>query len=139
MDFGDDEVFQNLFCSVLCGNCALAQEARKIDEFTTFDCEDYLSRMDNFQSDLANDKTAKGYVLVYDGKVPRYDNAKIRYVFPRRSEATMYLVTMRQRLLFSQYAPERIVFIKGGFREYSLLSFGSFRKVQFPQSQHLRF
>lgn len=102
---------------------AFSQEAQKIDEFGNLNCDDYLSRMDNFHVQLNNFPDAKGYIFVYEGKLENavYNkNGKFvenKYLYPKIGEAKARIKTMQQRLRFSRFPPERIVFIEAGLRE----------------------
>lgn len=111
-----------LFCILFCVS-AFSQEAQKIDEFDSFNCEEYLARMDNFQNVLNNNPSAKGYILIYEGKLAKYDRGKIYYVFPHFGEAKSYKRTMIRRMAFRKFDKARIVFVEAGFREKLTVEF----------------
>jgi len=102
---------------------AQEKEARKVDEFESVNCDDYLARMDNFQIELSNDPTAKGYILIYEGKIPKNSKGKFIFVFPHSGEAKSYKKTMIRRMAFRKYDRQRIVFIEAGFREKLTVEF----------------
>lgn len=102
---------------------AQQEEARKIDEFESIQCDDYLARMDAFQNQLKDDPTAKGYILIYEGKIVKYNKGKIHFVLPHLGEAKSYERTMIRRMAFRRFDKERIVFVEAGFRENLMVEF----------------
>lgn len=102
---------------------AQTDEARKVDEFESVNCDDYLARMDNFQIELSNNPTAKGYILIYEGKIPRQTNTRFIFVSPHSGEAKAYEKTMIRRMTFRKYDRQKIVFVEAGFREKLTVEF----------------
>jgi hypothetical protein len=108
-----------LFLSLF--SCVFAQEARKVNEFGTPTCEDFLLRKDYFVIELANNPSSIGYILVYEGKVAETDYSgkepRTYYVLPHYGEANAYIKLMKLGFKHSQFPLERLVFVKAGFRE----------------------
>lgn len=80
---------------------------RKIDEYGNIRFGDEKARLDNMAIELRNDPEAKGYIVGYGGRRARVGEARRRI-----ERARNYLVAAWK------FAPERIVTIDGGHREY---------------------
>lgn len=108
---------------------AQIKEARIIDKFGNVSCDDYLSRMDNFWSNLNNSPNAKGYIFIYEGKLAtgNYDKkgkyVGNKYISPKIGEAKERIKTMKTRLELSKYSLEKITFIEAGFRDKYAVEF----------------
>ena len=106
---------------------AFAQEAQKVDEIKTYYCDelkfhiyDFAVGIDNNSNSINNNPNAKGYIISYEGKYSSYLN---RLVLPRFGEVESRLALIKKHLLFLRYPMEKIVFIKGGFREEQTVEF----------------
>lgn len=99
------------------------KEARKFDEFESYNCEDMMARLDYFANDIVNEPNSKGFVIVYEGKYFKYVNNskgedKLKNFLPRFSESAFRTRLMQNYLLnFRRFPKEKILFISGGFRE----------------------
>lgn len=113
----------SLFFTFIFCVSGFSQEARKIDEFGSVSCDEYLNRMDNFQIELSNEPTAKGYILIYEGNLTRYKKGKTYLVLPHFNEAESYKRTIIRRMAFRGFGKEKIVFVKAGFREKLTVEF----------------
>ena len=78
---------------------------RKFDEYGDLPIGDEKARLDNFAFELRENPNTVGYIIVYGGRRSRAGIAKTRAV-----RAKDYLV-------HRGIAPERIVWIDGGFRD----------------------
>ena len=114
------------------------KDAQKIDEFGFANCDDYVARMDVFWIELSNLPEAKGYVFVYEGKsdISTYDRNSNRrrekYVLPKVGEAKARIRTMKKRLEYNNYSPERVVFMEAGFRDKYTVEFWLVPKGAIP-------
>lgn len=103
-------------------------QARKIDEFKDFGCENLKARTDFFITEIIKTPKSKGYVIIYEGKFPAFNfdrNGKevIRDVFPRIGEANSRIQLIKYHFKFLGYPPENIIFVNGGFRENLTVEF----------------
>ncbi len=102
---------------------AQVKEARKVDEFTNTNCDDYSARMDSLLTEVSNYSDAKGYVFVYEGKLKQYvydknpKRERIKFVSPEVGMAKELIGYLKNHLLFRNYPSDKIVFIEAGFRE----------------------
>jgi hypothetical protein len=119
-------------CYLALSSMSLAQikvEAIKVAEFGNHSCEEYLQRMDIFISELDKTSESKGYIMVYDGKSPKFvkdKNGKYvlsRYILPQRGEAAARIKTMKRRLRFRVVPYEKFVFVNAGFRQEYTVEF----------------
>jgi len=104
---------------------AQAEGARKIDDVETYFCDDLKARVHNFITEINYEKDSKGYVIVYEGKIKKYNRGGMTftYVLPRKGEANSRVELIKQHFKFLAYPPEDIVFINGGFRENLTVEF----------------
>ena len=84
-------------------------EARKVDSINSFICDESKARIDNFEREINNEKDARGYIIIYEGKSGN--------ILPRTGEANSRIDFMKKILEVLRYSPENVVFINGGFRE----------------------
>jgi hypothetical protein len=110
---------------LVCCTTSFAQtkEAQKFDEFRNPQCEDYLARMDGFVNELHKFPSAKGYVLVYEGRLIQYYENKARLVLPHIGEAESYIRSMKRCLALRAYPEKGFVFVNAGFREKLAIEF----------------
>ena len=90
-------------------------EARKIDEYGLLKAEDEQPRLDNFIIELANDPTAKAYVITYGGR-----NSPLNEAQKRMKVAKDYLLKKRElkpETFTRNLNPSDLVIIDGGYRE----------------------
>ncbi|HEX8638728.1 MAG TPA: hypothetical protein VF692_11735 [Pyrinomonadaceae bacterium] len=113
-------IFASLFCLLFCVS-AFSQESQKIDEFENLPCDEYLGRIDFFISEARKNPSSTIYVLVYEGKVLKYNANKNRTesVFPTVGSAKAKISSIKKRLEFREVEAERFRFVKAGFRENS--------------------
>lgn len=91
-------------------------EAVKLDEMKFNPCDFLQGYLDSFFSQITNNsETAKGYIIVYEGKIPSFKRA-LRTVNPPRGFAKSWIQTVRNHMKFRTISDEQIVFIEGGFR-----------------------
>ena len=91
-------------------------EAIKVDEKKAMTCDYLQGYLDNFFAQIMNNsETAKGYIIVYEGKVPSYkkDNKTIN---PPRGYAKSWIQTVKNDMKFRVIDNKKIIFINGGFR-----------------------
>jgi hypothetical protein len=112
-------VFSALIFCFLFAASAFSQEAQKFDEFKNINCEEYLSRMDNALVHARNNPTLMIYVLIYEGKEPRFNSRKneTEIVFPPFGSAEAKITSMRNYLMLKRFPGKRFSFVKAGFRE----------------------
>ncbi len=113
-----------LICLVIFSLSAFAQskEPTKIDEFGNNECEFYLATMDNAIVQASENPASKIYVLVYEGKIPKYKYKKgggyeVESVFPQYGLANVKIRSMKKYLFLRKSSAQRFVFVKAGFRE----------------------
>ncbi|HEY0659480.1 MAG TPA: hypothetical protein VGD05_13445 [Pyrinomonadaceae bacterium] len=112
-----------LFAILTINVFAQAKAALKIDEFSNYNCEDMLVRLDYFANDLMKEPNVKGFVIVYEGKYSKYVNNgkgenKLKPFLPRFGESAFRTRSMQNHLLnFRTFPKEKFLFISGGFRE----------------------
>ena len=97
---------------------AQSVEAIKIEEFGTVSCDDLVSRLDSYFTQIMNNlKTAKAYIVIYEGKLlmPLY-NQDNRTINPRRGEVKVRIQTIKNQMKFRTIPEQAITFIEGGFR-----------------------
>ncbi|MEP6848934.1 MAG: hypothetical protein ABI999_08755 [Acidobacteriota bacterium] len=105
-------------------------KTQKADEFGNISCDEYIARMDNFFLALNKEPEAKGYVMVYEGDVERAIHDRqgnpigSHFVLPGRNQAKASIFTMKERLAFSKYPSDRIVFVEAGFRKRYVVDSG---------------
>lgn len=112
-------IFALLFCHWFCLP-AYSQEAAKIDEFETDNCETHLARMDNLISFSSDNPTARIYMLVYEGMVGNYnyDKQKIEYRLPTFGLAQARLKSIKDYISKVRgYSVKNFVFVSAGFLE----------------------
>ena len=85
-------------------------EARKLDEYGKLAVKDENERLDNFAIELANDPTAKGYVIAYGGRASKAGDAR-----KAADRAKNYLVKTRG------LEAGRVMAIDGGLREQPVI------------------
>lgn len=113
---------RNLFFSLLilfsCLAAVSAQsvEAVKIDEMKAMPCDYLQGWLDNFFTQVTNNsETAKGFIIVYEGKIPFYKKESKITNLPRGLAKT-WIQTVKSHMKFRMISDEKIVFIEGGFR-----------------------
>ncbi|HVF86646.1 MAG TPA: hypothetical protein VM866_03610 [Pyrinomonadaceae bacterium] len=84
---------------------SMVDSVRKFDEYGDLPIGDEKARLDNFAFELRDNPNTVGYIIVYGGRRYRAGIAKTRAV-----RAKDYLV-------HRGIAPERIIWIYGGFRD----------------------
>lgn len=106
-----------------------SSEAKKIAEFENTNCDDYRARLDLLLTAIENSPGANGYVIVYEGDLKRFGygrNGKykgIRYVKSEVNAAQALIGYFKNHLRLRRFPAERIVFVKGGFREKFTIAF----------------
>lgn len=102
---------------------AQSNEAVKIDEFGSINCEDYLARMDGAIVTASNNPTLKVIVFVYEGKIQtnKYKNdgslLKVQSVLPEYGLARAKIRSMKKYLTVRGADPKQFTFVSGGPRE----------------------
>ncbi len=102
---------------------AYSQEAIEFTEFGNIPCDDYLARMDAIFSESQRNPAARVYILLYEGKVPTYNERT------KRAELKRPIVGLAEARIRSikRYADhrgfdkKRLAFVKAGFRNESAL------------------
>ena len=103
---------------------AVAQEARKIDEFGKIFCDDYLARIDGIIVSLKELPSSKVFVMVYEGKESFFSSSKSR--LPQYGQANAYINSIKKRLsILYNINLDNFVFLKAGFRENLIIEFWS--------------
>ena len=98
-------------------------EAAKVDEFGTIVCDHLQGRLDYFFGQVMNEsKTAKGYIIVYEGKAISYKNHS-KILNPPRGQAESWIKTAKNQMKFRVIDDGKIIFIKGGFRDNFAVEF----------------
>jgi hypothetical protein len=111
------------WCSLLTiGAAAVStEEPRKFDEYADICCEDEEARLDSFAIELQNNPGATGYVIFYGGRRYSscwYDYPRHRPRVPFKGEAEARAAAIKRYLTDSRgMDQERVVVVKGGFRE----------------------
>ena len=86
-----------------------AVSSRKFDEFGDVNCEDEMSRLDNFAIHLQNDPSAKGLMIFYGGQ-------RFRGRLPRRGEAAARSARLKPYLVQRRGLPsDRVILLNGGY------------------------
>lgn len=100
------------------------QEAIKIDEFGSPNCEDLMARLDALAIEIQNtDGTSYGFVVIYEGKYERYvydkkSDATLKTFLPMIGEANLLGETIRKYLVESRgISKTQLMIVSGGFRE----------------------
>lgn len=91
--------------AILAAEALTVDSVRKFDDYGDLSIRDERARLDNFALELRANPNTIGYMIVYGGRHSRVGIARARAV-----RAKDYLVSR-------SIAPERIVWIDGGFRE----------------------
>ncbi len=99
-----------------------AKEARNVERFGTFACEDMKARLDNFEIQLYEESQSNGLVIVYEGKHSKYNydrkgNSTLKFVLPRFGESAFLTQEMQNYLKFRKIPIGKFLFIDGGFRK----------------------
>jgi len=116
---------------------AQIKESIKFDELESFyTCEDFRSRMDTFMSELQNQPSTKGYIIVYDGKYrvikdTKYfsypntlsESKKWKSNLPVIGETVFRSQQILKHIKFRQFPEKRILLISGGYREHHSVEF----------------
>ena len=116
------------FLLLLVGLSAIAayaqtDESRKFNEADEIYCDGSRAFMDGLLTELNQNESARGYVMVYQGNVKkhRYDRkgqyAGFSYTAPRRGFDREVIGFFKEHLKFRKFPAERIVFVQAGFRE----------------------
>ncbi len=91
-----------------------AQRAEKVDEFYSFaQCDDYISRLDNFAVHLQNNPKSAGVAIFYEGK---YWNR-----LPIFGEVQNRIQKVRLHYKYRKFENRSILYINGGFRESAII------------------
>jgi hypothetical protein len=100
---------------------AYSQEAFKLDEFGNLPCDDYLGRMDSIFAESERNPTAKLYILLYEGKVPTYNERTKRTELKRPivGLAEARIRSIKRYADYRGFPKERLAFMKAGFRDES--------------------
>lgn len=110
-----------IFCLFVLSVFGQENEARKLDEYGTIPCDEYLARADAMIIAQKNNPNSKIYVFVYEGKEKRsvYNKGEMTYksVLPPRGLATAKIASMKKYVALKISALENYVFANGGFRE----------------------
>jgi hypothetical protein len=107
---------------------ASAQEAEKLDSFGEVPCEELRGRLDNFLVHLRNEPSAKGFVIVYEGKYSRpvykrNQQPEYKDFLPAVGEAKYRRQVMASHFRYRKFSvdgtsiADRISIVDGGFRE----------------------
>ena len=107
-----------LFCVLFCFS-VFSQDAQKVDEFGSIQCDDYLARMDNMIIQAKNNVNSRIYVLIYEGKETNYNYRKNKdeLVFPTFGSAKAKINSIKKLLKQHKYFDDRFLFVEAGFRE----------------------
>jgi len=105
--------FISIFFLVFCVS-AQNKEARKIDEISSFCCEDVRIRLNTFLLELQNNPKAKGYFIFYGGKSHPVCNTNRT---PKRGEIDIISTIFKNHVKFRNQDLGRVVWIDGGYRE----------------------
>jgi len=107
-----------LIC-LLFGVTVLSQETTKIDEFENLNCDDYLGRMDSAIAEARKNPLSRMYVLIYEGKEPRYNKTLNgpKLMSPTLGTAEAKIRSIKKWLSHREIQIERFSFVKAGFRE----------------------
>ena len=102
--------------STIFGQAPLSE---KVDEFSHISCDEYLGRMDAMFAAVHNSPNSKLYLIVYEGKEPRYNTklGKIELTLPKFGSAEAKFRSIKKYAGFRKFPADRIKFINGGFRE----------------------
>lgn len=116
------KIMRNLFFSLLilfsfiAVTSAQNVEAIKYDETKAVPCDQLLGRLDYYFTQILNNSDiAKGYIVVYEGKILSYKKEN-KLVYPPRGYAKSWLQTVKDHMKFRTVSDEKIMFIEGGFR-----------------------
>lgn len=108
---------------------AQTKEARKIDEFNSYNCEDMMARLDYFANSIMAEPNVTGFIIVYEGEYSKYiynnkGGKKLENFLPRFGEAVLRTHEMQRYLLgFRRFPKEKVLFIGGGFRKNHTIEF----------------
>ena len=97
-------------------------EAKKLDEFGTIPCDEYLAHVDLITQTQAENPDAKIYVFVYEGseKKPVYIKEGIvewKSILPPYGLAKTRIESLKRHLKLRKIPLRNYVFANGGFRE----------------------
>lgn len=100
---------------------AQMNEAQKLDEFSSYTCEEMLYFLDIFGAKVFEAENSKGFIIVYEGKysrfVPGNNNGRAKFL-PKFGESAFRTREMRNYLInFRSFPKEKFLFVSGGFRE----------------------
>ncbi|MCU1287835.1 MAG: hypothetical protein JWN60_64 [Acidobacteria bacterium] len=117
-------LFSLIFLILLSGNIsARRDEFVMFDQLQSYNCEDFMARLDNFMNALSNDGTSRGFIVVYEGRYSEYvynkkKEGKLKSFLPRFSESAFRVHLMQNYMInFRRFPKEKVLFISGGFRE----------------------
>jgi hypothetical protein len=104
---------------VVASTTAQRIEPIMLDEWNYLPCDDYLGRMDTYIQEARDNPGSKMYVLIYEGKEPRYNakTKKVELVNPKFGSAAAKFRTMKQWLRHREFPTDRFEFVKAGYRE----------------------
>ncbi len=109
--------------SCLAAISAQTVKATKLGEFGQIGCDYLQGELDYFFGQVMNEsETAKGYVVVYEGKALSYKNHN-KILNPPRGQADSWIRTAENHMKFRSIDDGKIVFIKGGFRDNFAVEF----------------
>jgi hypothetical protein len=120
-----------IFCFFFFAISVFPQEVQKFNEFGNVPCEYLRSSLDIFFKELKDTEDAKGYIIVYEGKllIPWY-NKENKTIYPQRGEANAVIKFIKDHLKLrsydktsfrNSYDKNRVIIVNGGFRqEYSV-------------------
>lgn len=115
---------KHFFTFLLLISCAFSvsaqdNEARKVDEFGTVSCDDYLARMDSAIQESTNNPSATVYILIYEGKEVTYNarTKKEEPVLPILGSTKAKIASIKEYLALRKISAEKFSFIDAGFRE----------------------
>jgi hypothetical protein len=119
-------------------------DARLIDEFERYNCEDFIGRLDSFLAELTVNDGARGVIVLYEGKYPRFGESQTVMVPPVFGEVHSRFVLFRIHIQARNFDIGRIIFISGGFREnhygeFWLVPRGSALPTPKPTLQTMRY
>ena|ERR1044072_119933 len=112
----------SIFCFLAAAISAQNSDAaKKTDELRSTCCEQVRAQLDNYLAELQNAPEATGYIVFYGGKAhPKcmgYQSA------PRRGELSLLITALEQHVKFRKFPAERIVWLKGGYKENWVVEF----------------
>jgi hypothetical protein len=106
-----------IVCLFAIGISAQDIEAIQVDQIESFCCESVRAQLDSYLIEVKNDPDAKGYIIFYGGKRHPFCAGSRQGDLPRHGELSLLITTLEQHIKFRKFAPERIAWINGGYRE----------------------